>query len=303
MPKSNSITSNPLVELHFIVFIFGFTGILGHLIDMDAVSLTLNRMVMAFLVLWLLFRIRKVPLKVSKMQLVKLLAIGGITAAHWITFFHAIKISNVSVTLSCLASTAFMVSILEPIVFKRKVRIYEMVLGLLVVAGLYVIFRFNGDYTAGILVALSSAFLAAVFSTFNGKIIEKIDAKPMAFYEMLGGVGTIALYSLFVAGAPMLVWNLEADDIFYLLLLGTVCTAYPMVNIIKLMKKISPYSISLAVNMEPVYGIIMAVIFFSDTEKMDVSFYIGTLLILTALFLNAYISKRIKRKKAAALKV
>ena len=300
MLKNNFADKAHLFNLHFIVFIFGFTGVLGELIDLDAFSLVLNRMILASLTLFIFFKFQGINLKLDPISLFKVLGVGLLTAAHWVTFFHAIKISNVSVTLSCIASTAFMVSLIEPIIFKRKVRLYEMGLGLLVMARLYLIFRFDGDYTNGIIAALISAFLAACFSTLNGKLLETVDAGPMAFWEMLGGVISISIYMVIQSDVPSAIWETSLDDSFYLLLLGTVCTAYPMVHIIKIMKKISPYSVALAVNLEPVYGIVLAFMIFGEEEKMKPAFYIGTVLILAALFLDAVI-KRVRRKRTTTV--
>mgnify|MGYP000684033425 CR=1 FL=1 len=291
----------PLIQLHVIVFIFGFTGILGDLIDMDALSLVINRMSLAMATLALYFAWKKTPIWAHPKKLIQILGVGGIIAAHWVTFFHAIKISNVSVTLSCLASTSFMVALIEPLIYRRKIRLYEIGLGLLVVSGLYLIFRFEGDYTEGIIVALISAFLAAVFSVLNGKLQERNPAERIAFFEMLGGVIVVGVYFAFAGKMPDLMHHLPMDDLGYLFLLGTLCTAYPMVEIVRLLKHLTPYSISLAINMEPVYGIILAVLLLGSDEKMTPAFYIGTAVILAALFVDAIIKRRRRKKLKASL--
>ena len=171
-----------LVKLHLVVFIYGFTAILGKLISISAINLVWYRMLIATVSLGILFTLQKYSLRITKRDAIKILSIGIIVAAHWITFFGAVKLSNVSVTLGCLASSTLFASILEPLLVKRRIIPLEVFIGLLIILGLYLIFRFETDYTKGILVALTSAFLAALFTVLNKIMIQHHSTRTLTFY-------------------------------------------------------------------------------------------------------------------------
>lgn len=284
-------------RLHFIVFLWGFTGVLGALISLEALQLVFYRMGFAIVALWIWAFFRKKDVRVTPIQLGKYLLAGGIIAIHWVTFFHAIKISNVSVTLACMSSAAVFVSILEPIFYRRKLRLQEILLSLLGVAGLFLIFQFEGDYREGILVALFSAFLAALFSTLNGKFVQNDKAEKISIYELSGGW---LLLTLFLAATGELnsgLPSLVGLDILWLLILGTICTAYAFIVSVDVMKELSPFTVTLTINLEPVYGIILALLVFKQEESMTAYFYFGTLIILASVVLNGILKKRGERGK------
>lgn len=223
---------------------------------------------------------------------------GFIIAAHWITFFEAIKQSNVSVTLSALATASLFTAILEPIFFKRKVFLYELFLGLLVFLGLYFIFQFEADNSLGIILGIISAFLASLFTVINGRLIKRYNSTRISLYELLGGTVGITIYFLIFRMDSFPDFVMSSSDLFYLLLLAIVCTGFAFVAAVKVMEELTPFTVSLSVNLEPVYGILLAILFFGQEEKMSFGFYIGTLLILLSLFLNVLFKRRIKRKGA-----
>ncbi len=183
------------LHLHFIVFIWGFTAVLGAKITLDAVPLVWYRMCIAVVLIFLYTLFVKESLKTSWKTIAGFLAAGLIIALHWYTFFEAIKVSNISVTLACLSTGAFFTSLLEPMFFGKKIVAYEVLFGLIVVAGLYLIFHFEGDYTTGILLALTSAFLSATFSIINGKYAQKYNPTAISVYELVGGVFFFSLNS------------------------------------------------------------------------------------------------------------
>jgi len=222
---------------------------------------------------------------------------GFIIAAHWVFFFEAIKQSNVSLTLSALATASLFTAILEPIFFKRKIHFYELFLGLLVVLGLYFIFQFESENSLGIILGIISAFLASLFTVINGKFIRKYNSTRISFYELAGGTIAITLYFLVAKMDSFPNFQLSISNWVYLLLLAVICTAFAFVASVKVMEELTPFTVSLSVNLEPVYGIVLALLFFGEEEKMSFGFYIGTFLILFSLFLNA-IFKRRARKKA-----
>lgn len=285
------------IHLHFIVFVWGFTAVLGALITLDALPLVWFRMSIAVGLIALYAAFTKTRLKVSPKTLIGFLFAGLVIAMHWFTFFQAIKVSNVSVTLACLSTGAFFTSLLEPIFFGRKVILYEVLFGLVVIAGLYMIFHFEGNYINGILLALSSAFLSATFSIINGKYAREHDSVTISFYELLGGVFFFSLYLLFSGSFTMEFFAVSASDWMWLFILGSFCTAYAFIASVHVMKFLSPYTVMLTINMEPIYGIILALIVFNDKEKMSGWFYVGAAIILTTVILNGILKNNTKKAK------
>lgn len=284
------------LHLHFIVFIWGFTAVLGALISLDALPLVWTRILISVMVIALYMLIRKRTFFYSKKIVGLFMLCGVVIALHWLTFFHAIKISNISITLACISTGAFFTSILEPVFFKRKIIWYELLLGFVVIVGLILIFSFETDNLWGILTALLSAFLSASFSIINGKLAHKYDSISISFYELLGGLAILTLFILFTGGFNAAYFHFEKYDMVWLLLLGTICTAYPFIATIDIMRFLSPYTVMLSINLEPVYGILLAVFIFKDSEKMTAAFYIGALLILSTVVLNAYFKNKSLRK-------
>ena len=282
------------LHLHLIVFIWGFTAILGALISLDALPLVWFRMLFAvgFIAVFVYFK--KLSLRVSKKSLLQFIFAGLIIALHWFTFFKAIKVSNVSVTLACLSTGAFFASLLEPILYGKKVVWYEVFLGILVIVGLYIIFNVEGNYWEGIILALISAFLSALFAVINSKFVKEHDATVISFYELAGGVFFFSILLLFGNSFNTVFFQLTAQDFVYLLILSSVCTAYAFIASTSVMKFLSPYTVMLTINLEPIYGIILAVLIFKEKEQMSFEFYIGALIILFTVLLNVIIKSRKK---------
>ena len=286
------------LQLHFIVFIWGFTAVIGALISLDALPLVWYRMSIAVIIVLLYALYKKgISLKMPPATIARFLVAGLIIALHWLTFFKAIKVSNVSVTLACISTGAFFTSLLEPLFYKRKIIWYEVFFGLLVIAGLYIIFRFEGDYFYGIALALTSAFLSALFSVLNGIYAVKYDSTVISVYELFGGVLFLSLYLLFTGSFDAAFFAVSLNDWFWLMILGTICTAYAFIVSVQVMKYISPYTVVLTVNLEPVYGIILALLVFKEEERMSWTFYVGAAIILITVILNAILKNYAKNKK------
>jgi drug/metabolite transporter (DMT)-like permease len=267
-------------KLHFIVLIYGFTAILGKLINLPAPQLVWYRMLIAVTTFYFFLRWKKTDILINRVQFLKLFGTGIIVAIHWITFFGAIKISNVSVTLGCLATATLFTSLLEPFFFRKQINAAEVIVGLLIILGLYLIFRFETRYSLGITVALISAFLAGLFTVINKKMVIHQKASVISFYEMLGGLTVITVY-LFLSGTESSPFLLPSPtDFVYLLALGIICTAYAFAIQVDVMKHLSAYIVALTINLEPVYGIILAYFIFGETEHMTGGFYLGTSIIL-----------------------
>ena len=278
--------------LHLIVFIWGFTAILGALISLDAIPLVWFRMSLAVIFIVLYFIFKKKSFKVDKKGLVKFLVTGVIIALHWIFFFKAIKVSNVSVALVTMSTGAFFVALIEPVFFKRRVKPLEMVLGLMVIAGLYVIFNFESQYKLGIIYALIASFLSALFSVFNGLFIKKYEAGIISLYQLFFGVLFITVYILITKGFSVAFFVIPTSDWIYLLILSSICTAYAFIASVKVMKYISPYTVMLTINLEPIYAIILALFIFGEKEKMNPEFYFGAFIVLFVVLLNGLIKNK-----------
>ncbi len=295
-------------HLHFIVFIWGFTAVLGELITIEALPLVWYRMLIASGFIWVYIYFKKISLVVSRKLFFTLFLAGAIIALHWITFFAAIKVSNVSITLAMMSTGAFFTSILEPIFYKRKLIWYELLFGALVITGLYIIFDVEGDYSLGIMYALCSAFLSAVFSIINGKMARQYNPSMISLYELLSGVGVVTMYLIGITlfgneteGFNTSFFQLSTSDWIYILILASVCTAYAFIGSVKVMKYLSPYTVMLTINLEPVYGILLAFMIFGNSEKMSPQFYYGALIILSTVILNGIFKNAKKRKRPSTL--
>ena len=278
--------------LHLVVFIWGFTAIIGNLISVGSTVLVWHRMLIAFISLFLFLQIRKKSVKVPLNVVLKFFGVGFVIALHWICFFEAIKISNVSITLACLSSATLFTAFLEPIFYKRKIKLYEVIFGIVIIGGLLMIFQFETNFRLGILVASLASFFGALFTVLNGKLVEKHSATNITMYEMLGGVIGITIYLIFLGKFDLQSLYLPMNDLFYILILAVVCTALAFLVSIHIMKELSPYTVIMANNLEPIYGIVLAFIFFNENENLTTGFYIGTIIILGSIFVNAYVSKK-----------
>jgi len=284
------------IWLHVIVLIFGFTGILGKLISIDSYLLVWYRVFIALVALMGYFLISKFSLKINKKELGKILLVGVIIAVHWVTFFEAIKQSNVSIALVCFSSSTLFTSLIEPFYFKRKVKAYELIFGVLIIIGLYFIFSFEFNYLVGIVLSVVSAALASWFTVLNGVLVKKTNAKAISFYELLGAFLIVSIYLLISKGLDFSKYMIPTADIKWLLLLGTICTAFAFIVSVEVMKKISPYTVTISINLEPIYSIILALIIWPESEKMSIGFYVGTVIVLITIFLNAFFKKKATKK-------
>lgn len=277
------------LHLHVIVFIWGFTAILGKLISLEALDLVWYRMLFASVIMTFVVLFNKEKIKVPFNVLIGFIVSGIIIAAHWLTFYQAIKVSNVSITLACLSTGAFFASILEPIFYKRRVIWYELLFGIIVVVGLGIIFNVETKYTTGIYLAVTSAFLSALFSVINGKYAKEYDPNVISLYELSSGVFFLSIYLFFAGSFTPAFFSLSVNDLIWLFLLSSICTAYAFSASVKVMKFLSPFTVMLTINLEPIYGIILALLIFKDGEEMTPLFYVGALIILATVIANGIV--------------
>lgn len=280
------------IHLHFIVVLLGFTAILGALITLDAIDLVWYRMFFAAAGLWVYLKLKRRNLSMAPKDQFHLYMIGIVVALHWITFFHAIKVSNVSVTLGVFASTTLFTSFLEPLINKRRVLWLEVIIGLVILAGIYLIFQYEMEYVEGIIFSLLSALLNGLFVVLNRRISRRWDPALISFYEMIGGFAAISVFLLFTGGIYVGLLAPQTTDLFWILVLSFLCTSYAFAAIVEIMKELSAYTVVLAVNLEPVYGILLALFIFGESEKMSGGFYLGTLVILVSVFSYPFLKRK-----------
>lgn len=291
------------LQLHFIVLVWGFTAILGLLLEpLGAPALVTLRTGLAALGLLVVLRLRpdKTPIgNVPDAQRARdqwaLLATGGLIAIHWLAFFWAARLANASVCLAGMATSSLWASALEPILFKRRIKPVEVVMGIVVMSGLYLIFRFEFDKVAGLAVAVFSAMLGALFTIINSRFTQRHASLVIARQEMIGAFMTSAIICavyIVVVHPPMAeLLPQRPAQWLWLFLLAFVCTVYAYTAGVSLLRKFSPYMAILTVNLEPVYGILLAVLIFNDRERMTAGFYLGTLVILLAVLVYPFLTK------------
>ena len=285
------------LHLHLLVFIAGFTAILGELISISSVSLVWYRMFMATIIMVGFIFITKVKIRIPLKSIGKLALAGIIIALHWITFFESINVANISITLAMFSSGAFFASLLEPLIYKRKIIWYEMLFGILIIIGVVIITNSEFKYLYGIVLGIISAFLSSTFAVLNGKFLEQHTATVISFYEFVSGVLFISLFMYFFGdGFSESFFTLSLSDFIYLFILASVCTAYAFIASVYVMRYISPYTVVLTYNLEPVYGIVLALILFPEKEIMSSSFYIGAAIIISVVMINGVI-KNLKIQK------
>lgn len=285
------------LNLHLIVFIWGFTAVLGALITIHADALVWYRMLFAAVFLFLFILFKKESFRIPIREFFKLFFVGLLMAVHWIFFFEAIHVSNVSITLAVFSLGAFLASILEPIFYKRKVLWYEVFFGLVIIAALAMILQVEMQYFAGMMLALTSIIIGVLFTLMNGKLIENHEPSVITFYEFLAGVFFITIYFLFTNKFNVNFFILTTTDWVYLLILSSVCTAYAFTASVKVMQILSPYTVMLTTSLEPVYGIILAYLIIGEKEKMSVEFYVGAVLIVITVILNAILKHYLSNKE------
>jgi len=298
MPLSSTSTgvNKNLVLLHITVFVWGFTGILGELISISAVPLVWYRVIIGSVSLFAYFKFAKISLKISRQMLVKLITTGSLLGGHWILFFAAIKISTVSVTLVCLSSITLFTAIFEPLINRTRISKMEIIAGILIIIGILIIFKFETQYTKGIILGLICAMCASLFSIINSRQVKHTSAQLIAFYELSGAVLWISIY-LFITHGFSKELILKNADIGYLFILGTICTSVAYVAGVSVMREFSAFRVALITNLEPVYGIILAFILFGDMHKLTTGFWVGAIIILSTIFLFPFAQKHIARRK------
>ncbi len=290
-----SVKIQNYIHLHFLIIIAGFTAILGELISLDAIHLVWYRMSIGAVLMLVYILAKKTTLRIPLKVLLSLSVAGVIIALHWITFFAAINVSNISITLAMFSTGAFFASFIEPLFFKRKIIGYEILFGLIVIVGIVLITQTELKYILGIVLGISSALFSTLFAVLNGKFVQHYPPSIISFYEFISGILFMSVFLAFREdGFNHAFFQISSSDWIYLLILASVCTAYAFIVSVHVMKYITPYTVVLTYNLEPIYGIILALVFFPESETMRPMFYVGAGIIIFTVLLNA-VFKNIKK--------
>ncbi len=286
------------IQLHIAVFLAGITGILGKLITLNEGLLVWYRLLITAITLWIIEAFRKKNNKISAKDALKIFGVGAVAATHWVTFYGSIKYANVSIALVCFSAVGFFTAILEPLIFRKKINMRELLLGLLVIIGIYFIFHFDPGYKTGIIIGLISALLASVFPIFNKILLQKISPETVTVYELSGGFLFLTLMlPFYLKLSPAQYIFPTPNDWFWLLILSWLCTVVAFNLSMNALKKISAFTVNLTYNLEPVYGILLAFIVLKENKYLNNGFYIGFALIIFAIVLQM-ISLYNTRKKS-----
>ena len=272
-----------LIKLHAAVFLWGFTGILGRLISLNEGLLVWWRLLITVVSLWLLFAITGSIRKISLRDFFKIAAIGTVLAFHWLFFYGSIKYANVSIALTCLSTTGLMSAIIEPLFFRRRINIFEVVLGLFALAGIGIIYFSNLQFSVGIFIGLLSALFTVIVSVLNKKIVSGYQPQAITLYQLTGGfLGLSILMPLYNFLFPATTIYPQTWDWLWLVILSWCCTIFTFILYIDALKKLSAFTINLTLTLEPVYGIILAFAVFHENKSLSSNFYFGFALILVA---------------------
>lgn len=288
-----------LLLLHFIVLIWGWSPILGKLINLQGVvafQLVWFRMLITVVTIGIFLCFSGHDLRLPKKDIFRLIGIGAIIAFHWFCFYNAINVSNVSVTLVAFATGTLFTSLIEPLFYKRKVIHYEIIFGLVIIGAIIMIFKVETQFGLGIIFGMLAALTSSLFTVFNGLLVRRIPSPVIAIYELSGGFLALSIYLLFSGGFSESFFQITPKAWGWLSILSVLGTAYPFIASVNLMKKISPYTVTLTVNLETVYGIIIAYILWQQSEAMTPGFYVGTLIIMATVFGNGLLKSYLKKE-------
>lgn len=289
------LKSRPYLHLHFLVFLWGFTAILGLLIELSFPEVVFYRTLIAFIAFIPVLYIAKVSFKVAPKVIVRLILTGVIISFHWLLFFGAARYANASVSLIGLATTSLWTALLEPLARKRRISKLELLFGIVIIIGIYIIYIDDFSYGVGLLMSIASAFFAALFTVANSLFVKKHNPLQITFYETGGA---------FLGSIPFVIWYVQSNntslampsnmDWGYLLILALVCTVYANAAWVNILKKISAFAGNLVINLEPIYGILLALLIFGQSEEMNPGFYWGGLVIILTIFAYPVVSKRFR---------
>lgn len=285
------------LQLHLAVFLAGFTGILGRLITLNEGLLVWYRLLISSATMWVLFLLLKKIQKISFIDILKITGVGFIAAMHWVTFYGSIKSANVSVALVCFSSVGFFTALLEPLIFKKRIDITELLLGIVVMIGIYIIFRFDPKYKIGIIIGIISAILGSLFPILNKSLLHRVGVETLLSYELTGGFLVLTiLLPFYLHYFPSNQFLPGWMNLFWLLVLSWACSVWAFQLSANALKKLSAFTVNLTYNLEPVYGILLAFVVYHENKELSRWFYIGFALIGLALAIHIILLRKNEKK-------
>ncbi|MCE2787823.1 MAG: DMT family transporter [Bacteroidota bacterium] len=283
---------NKYLQLHIIIFIWGLTPVLGKLITLNSYDLVWYRLLFAALSLYIFMRWKKVNLKTEGKVLFKMSLMGVLVGAHWFFFYHAIKVSNVSMALAGFSTITLFASLLQPVLLNKKFYWGDLIYGLVIAVGLTIILQFEGFYVMGVIYGILAAFTGALFGIYNGKLIAKHEATKITLIEFLVAFIFITLLKIFMQNETNFIPLPVHSDIFYLLFLSIFCTTLAFTWSIEILKDFSPLTVIITNNLEPIYGVVFSLLLFGESEVMSAGFYAGAVVILLSVFTYPYVQQK-----------
>jgi drug/metabolite transporter (DMT)-like permease len=288
------------LQLHIAVFLAGFTGLLGKLITLNEGLLVWYRLLITAATMWLLWGYQKKIVPLPAKDKLRITGIGFIAALHWVSFYGAIKYGNISIALICLSAMSFFSAILEPLLTRQRFKPLEILLGLMAIAGIYIIFHFDARFKMGIIIGLISAFLAALFPIFLRKEVQRINVETVLTWQMTGGWLTLSLVM------PFYLYYFPTDQLFpdlsnwlWLLVLAWLCTVLAMQLSTNALQKLSAFTVNLSYNLEPVYGVTLAFLVAGENEDVSQWFYLGFAVIIFAVVVHTSLLRVASRRQLA----
>jgi drug/metabolite transporter (DMT)-like permease len=285
------------LQMHIAILLWGFTGIFGKAIEMNAIMIVWYRMIISAVAL-IPFIMRASEFKwPSRNELWQQAGVGMIVCLHWLLFYGSIKASNVSIALSCFSSVSLFSALLEPLIYKQKINKSNILLAIVVMTGIYIIFSFQKLYATGILLALGSALLGAFFTIINKKFVAKHEPSTVTFFELLSGFIFLSLILPFILPAFDFSFQTPSGwDGLWLLLLSVVCTSVAFTLSLEALKKINAFTMNLSVNLEPLYSIALAIFIFKENELLNTGFYAGTFIVISSVFIYSWLQFKNRKK-------
>lgn len=283
--------------LHLAVILAGFTGVFGKLISLNEGLLVWYREVFSFIWLLLILKLFKISTAISVREKFKIARVGILITVHWLFFYGSIKYSNISIGVVCYSLTSFFTAIFNPIISKQRYRVSELLLSLLTLFGIILIFHFDASYRLGIGLGVISSAFAALYTIYNERLVKHYDSMLINYYQMMGGAIALGLFlPLYLHFFPVVSFFPGTKDVIYLLLLSLFCTVGLYVLFAESLKRISAFTVNLSFNLEPIYAIIMAFLFFNEGKQVNGSFYVGLLFVALSVILQTQISIRQQRR-------
>lgn len=290
------------LQLHIAVFLAGFTAVLGLLISLNEGMIVWYRLLITAFTMWLLFWATKKLQKISIRDILKIAAVGCIAALHWVTFYGAIKYANASVALVCFSCIGFFTALFEPIILRKKINRTELLLGLITLGGIYIIFHFDTQFKTGIIIGIISAILASLFPIYNREFLKRTNVETLLAWQQTGGLIMLSVVlPFYLQRFPVESFWPGWKDLGWLIVLSWVCSVIAFQFSSNALKRLSAFTVNLTYNLEPVYGIILAFIFFDENKFLSKWFFIGFGIIALALIIHVILIIKEEKKRTHAV--